>query len=81
MTANATVNAKGTVPKIALHANYKWYVVGMLWFCGFFNYADRQAVFSIFPLLQEQLHLDKVQLGASGFLVRPGLWHLRSVCR
>ena len=33
--------------------NYKWHVVGMLWFCGFFNYADRQAIFSVFPLLAD----------------------------
>ena len=43
--------------------NYAWYVVGMLWFTGFFNYADRQAIFSIFPLLEKELGLDSVQLG------------------
>jgi len=46
--------------------NYKWRVVGMLWFCGFFNYADRQAIFSVFPLLELEMHLDKVQLGLLG---------------
>ena len=46
--------------------NYKWSVVGMLWFCGFFNYADRQAIFSIFPLLSIEMNLDKVQLGLLG---------------
>ena len=46
--------------------NYKWRVVGMLWFCGFFNYADRQAIFSVFPLLQVEMHLDKLQLGLLG---------------
>src|SRR4051812_22094647 len=46
--------------------NYKWRVVAMLWFCGFFNYADRQAIFSVFPLLQQEMHLDKVQLGLLG---------------
>jgi MFS family permease len=38
----------------------------MLWFCGFFNYADRQAIFSVFPLLQAEMHLDKLQLGLLG---------------
>ena len=33
---------------------YKWWVVAMLWFVCFFNYADRQAVFSVFPVLKEQ---------------------------
>jgi sugar phosphate permease len=46
--------------------NYKWKVVAMLWFTGFFNYADRQAIFSIFPLLQTELNLSVIQLGMLG---------------
>ena len=38
----------------------------MLWFVCFFNYADRQAIFSVFPLIKEQLHLSDVQLGVVG---------------
>ncbi len=38
----------------------------MLWWTGFFNYADRQAIFSVFPLLEKQFHLDIVQLGWLG---------------
>jgi len=45
---------------------YKWYVVGMLWGISFFNYADRQAIFSVFPLLEKQMSLDSVQLGLLG---------------
>ncbi|HTS31428.1 MAG TPA: MFS transporter [Bryobacteraceae bacterium] len=45
---------------------YKWAVVGMLWGISFFNYADRQAVFSVFPLLEKELHLNSVQLGLLG---------------
>jgi MFS family permease len=45
---------------------YKWVVVGMLWLVCFFNYADRQAIFSVFPLIQQQLHLSNVQLGVVG---------------
>jgi MFS family permease len=45
---------------------YKWYVVGMLWWISFFNYADRQAIFSVFPLLEMELGLTKVQLGLLG---------------
>ena len=52
--------------KPSLSPNYKWHVVGMLWFCGFFNYADRQAIFSVFPLLEGEMHLDKLQLGLLG---------------
>ena len=46
--------------------NYKWYVVAMLWWIAFFNYADRQAVFSVFPLLSREFHLSNLQLGLLG---------------
>ncbi len=48
------------------HPAYRWALVGMLWFVCFFNYADRQAVFSIFPLLRNEFHLSTVQLGIVG---------------
>lgn len=38
----------------------------MLWWISFFNYADRQAIFSIFPLLEKEMHLTPVQLGLLG---------------
>src|SRR3989449_3827393 len=46
--------------------NYKWWVVFMLWFVCFFNYTDRQAIFSVFPRLKEEFGFDKVQLGLIG---------------
>lgn len=46
-----------------LDRRYRWYVVGMLWLVCFFNYADRQAIFSVFPLLKEEMGLSNVQLG------------------
>ncbi|HEV8132976.1 MAG TPA: MFS transporter [Acidobacteriota bacterium] len=45
---------------------YRWAVVAMLWFVCFFNYADRQAIFSVFPLLKPQLKLSDMQLGIIG---------------
>ena len=45
---------------------YKWVVVGLLWCISFFNYADREAIFSLFPLLQKEMHLTPVQLGLLG---------------
>src|SRR5262249_28726985 len=45
---------------------YKWYVVGMLWCISFFNYADRQAIFSVFPLLKQEMSLTDVELGWLG---------------
>jgi MFS family permease len=50
----------------AVSPNYKWHVVGMLWTIAFLNYADRQAIFSLFPLLEREMHLDSVQLGLLG---------------
>ena len=46
--------------------HYKWYAVAMLWWIAFFNYADRQAIFSVFPLLKKEFALDQVQLGLLG---------------
>jgi predicted MFS family arabinose efflux permease len=46
--------------------SYKWLVVAMLWFVCFFNYADRQAIFAVFPLIKQQLALTDVQLGVVG---------------
>jgi MFS family permease len=46
--------------------NYKWMVVGMLWWISFFNYADRQAIFSVFSLLRYEMCLSKVELGLLG---------------
>jgi MFS family permease len=46
--------------------HYKWWVVAMLWLISFFNYADRQAITSVFPLLEQEMHLTPVQLGLLG---------------
>ena len=32
-----------------LGVDYKWWVIAMLWFVCLLNYADRQAIFAIFP--------------------------------
>src|SRR5262245_55773744 len=47
-------------------SHYKWWVVFMLWFICFFNYADRQSIFSVFPRLTEEFGFDKFQLGLIG---------------
>jgi len=46
--------------------SYLWFVVAMLWCISFFNYADRQAIFSVLPLLEKELGLSVVQLGLLG---------------
>src|SRR5579875_1218821 len=47
-------------------SQYKWRVVGMLWSVSFFNYADRAALFALFPILEREMHLSTVQLGLLG---------------
>ena len=51
---------------LAANPRYKWWVVAMLWLISFFNYADRQAIFSVFPLLEREMQLTPVQLGLLG---------------
>ena len=50
--------------------SYKWVVVFMLWFVCLLNYADRQAIYSVFPLLKREFGLSNLQLGylASSFM-------------
>lgn len=60
------------VPQLLAYARprqsgtYKWCVVAMLWLVCFFNYADRQAIFSVFPVLKTEMGLSDVQLGIVG---------------
>jgi len=58
------MNSPGaTPPPTASQSSYKWWVVFMLWFVCFFNYADRQSITALFPLLQKEFGFDDVQLG------------------
>jgi MFS family permease len=45
---------------------YKWFVIVLLWLVCFLNYADRQAIFALFPLLRADLHLSDMQLALVG---------------
>ncbi len=47
-------------------SSYKWAVVGMLWFICFFNYADRVAISSVFPILKDKFHFTNTELGIIG---------------
>jgi MFS family permease len=44
----------------------KWIVLGMLWMVCLLNYADRQAISSLFPLLERDFGFTKAQLGLIG---------------
>ena len=50
----------------ATRGSYKWWVVFMLWFVCFLNYADRQAISAIFPKLEQEFGFNKEQLGLIG---------------
>ncbi len=41
---------------------YKWFVVAALWCVCFLNYADRQLIFTVFPLLGKEFQLTDVSL-------------------
>ncbi len=41
----------------------KWLAVALLWGVALLNYLDRQVVFSLFPLLQRDLHATSFELG------------------
>src|ERR1035437_10775761 len=64
VTANPQSETRAAPASVS--TSYKWWVVFMLWFICFFNYADRQAIFAVFPKLKEEFGFDKVQLGLIG---------------
>lgn len=55
-----------TNPQRPVSSSYKWWVVGMLWFICFFNYADRQAISAVFPALQQEFKFTETELGTIG---------------
>jgi MFS family permease len=60
------MNAKETHAEAAAGPVYRWLIVVMLWFVCLFNYADRQAIFSVFKVLEAEMGLTKVQQGIVG---------------
>ncbi len=57
----------GMLPgRAALSPSYKWWVVFMLWFICFLNYADRQSIYAVFPALEKEFSFNKEQLGLIG---------------
>jgi MFS family permease len=64
--ANTAAGTTPTPVPFYRRPSYKWAVVAMLWWLCFFNYADRQAIFSLFPLLEKEMHLTPIELGWLG---------------
>src|SRR5260370_10455891 len=56
--------AKGT----AVSSQYKWYLVAILWWISFFNYADRQALSAVSKLLESPtvMGVSKGEIGLLG---------------
>ncbi len=56
---------------VPFRSSYPWVVVGLLWMCGFLNYADRQALSAVFPQLSAEFHLTDAHLGtlSSAFML------------
>jgi MFS transporter, Spinster family, sphingosine-1-phosphate transporter len=54
----------GWVDRLSRRPNYKWVVVGLLFFAGFLNLEDRVVIFSVMPLLRAELQLSDVFVGA-----------------
>ena len=54
------------MPPPVASGRYSWVVVLLRWTVCFFSYADRQAFYSVFPLLQKEMALTSVQLGLLG---------------
>ncbi|MBI4626394.1 MAG: MFS transporter [Verrucomicrobia bacterium] len=57
--------------RLAQSPNYKWVVVGLLFFSGFLNLEDRVVIFSVMPLIRQELTLSDFQIGA---LMTAFLW-------
>jgi MFS family permease len=53
---------------MAVSSRYKWYLVAILWWISFFNYADRQALSAVSKLLEDPavMGLSRVQIGWLG---------------
>lgn len=64
--SSVTQSTDPATPDQSHASRYAWQVVAMLWWICFFNYADRQAIFSVFPLLAHDFNLNAFQLGMLG---------------
>jgi MFS family permease len=53
-------------PQLIAFMGYKWIVVGVLFVVAFLNEVDRHAIYALFPLLEKDLGMSKLQLGMLG---------------
>ena len=65
---NSCLRGEGASLKHWVGSRLAWSVVAFLWFTFLLNYADRQLVFSIFPMLRRDLGFTDAKLGLIGSL-------------
>jgi MFS family permease len=61
-----TAESKPPTGPAEIAGSYRWWLVAMLWLVCLFNYADRQAIFSVFSVLETEMSLTKKELGIVG---------------
>ncbi len=66
LTASSNRRPMTTDQHGASGAPYRWYLVGLLFFCAGLNYADRAALASVFPLLSRDLSMSDMALASTG---------------
>ncbi|HBY59001.1 MAG TPA: MFS transporter [Solibacterales bacterium] len=64
MASTMTETPGATSPASPAWRWYAWGVVAVFWAIFFLNQADRQVIFSVFPLVKSEMNLSDVQLGA-----------------
>jgi MFS transporter, Spinster family, sphingosine-1-phosphate transporter len=60
------VNAEIVQTEIDSNPYYKWVVVGVMWLIACLNYTDRMTIFSVFPVLKNEMGLTDIGLALIG---------------
>ena len=60
------MNAEIVQTEIDSNPYYKWVVVGVMWLIACLNYTDRMTIFSVFPVLKNEMGLTDIGLALIG---------------
>lgn len=60
------MNAESVQPEVDSNPSYKWVVVGVMWLIACLNYTDRMTIFSVFPVLKNEMGLTDIGLALIG---------------
>lgn len=64
MAGTMTKSPRADASAFRVTRAYAWGVVALFWVIFFLNQADRQVIFSVFPLVKSEMQLTDTQLGA-----------------